>query len=1043
MKTIINLFISMKSMLVLTAIFAIACAMGTFVENDHGTETSWAVIYATRWLEVVMILLAINLIGNIFRFKLYKKDKLPALTFHLGFLVILIGAATTRYMGYEGMMHIREGQTQDKISSSKGYIQIDSTKEGKTSHAEQAILISKISPNDFQLNLDIEGKPATLTYKDYYAKALEKVVKDPNGKAMVNMMLIKEGAKPEAVTLKDGEVLGATGLNITLNNNTDNKQNDYIHIYNKGEAFFFTSNKPMTWFVMADKSQGTYEADKEYPFRTGRLYALGGTKFVPREIYANASLKLVNEEDMGAGGRKMKAESQQAILATLHYNGESKDVALKGYGKGALGIPSNVTVGGRNFTLQWGSKLIKLPFAIKVLDFTLERYPGSMSPASYSSDVILIDKEQNVEKPFKIYMNHILDHRGYRFFQSSYDRDEKGTVLSVNNDPGKLPTYLGYLMLAIGFVLTLLNPKSRFRKLARAVQKDTQVGVSAIMISIGLLSFTPSLKADVNNALEHAKAYNPQHAEKFGDILIQTFDGRIKPMDTFANEVLLKLHKSSKVEGLSADQVMLGMLTDPADWQEIPLIRVKHTKIRKILGLDKTQKYASFNDFFQNKSQYKLMQYSDESMQKRPIKRNEFDRSVIKVDEKLNIAYMIFTGELLKLVPKLNDPMQKWYSVKEAITTFPVAEGNSTRNLFINYFGAIDQARQSGDWSKADAGAAAILAYQHQNSADIIPSDSKLKAEKFFKRYGITNKLIFVYILTGLVLLGLLMTKMIKPNININKVTRFVQNFFVLGFLIHTLVLAARWYIGGHAPWSNAYEAMLYVAWSMALAGVIFMKYSPMVPALTSIIAGSTLAATFFNEMNPQITNLVPVLKSYWLNIHVSMITASYGFLGLSMILGLFTLILFTLRNPKNPHIDRSIIEATRISEMTAIVGLFMLTIGNFLGGIWANESWGRYWGWDSKETWAWISILVYVIVLHLRFVPWFNKNYPFNYAVAATTAYSSIIMTFVGVNYYLSGMHSYAAGDPVPIPNYLYVTIAAVLALIVAASFKRNMKKQ
>ena len=229
----------------------------------------------------------------------------------------------------------------------------------------------------------------------------------------------------------------------------------------------------------------------------------------------------------------------------------------------------------------------------------------------------------------------------------------------------------------------------------------------------------------------------------------------------------------------------------------------------------------------------------------------------------------------------------------------------------------------------------------------------------------------------------------------------------------------------------------------MALAGMIFMKYSPMVPSLTSIIAGSTLAATFFNEMNPQITNLVPVLKSYWLNIHVSMITASYGFLGLSMILGLFTLVLFLLRNPKNSHIDHSIIEATRINEMTAIVGLFMLTIGNFLGGVWANESWGRYWGWDPKETWAWISILVYVSILHMRFIPWFKKNYAYNYAVVSSVAYSSIIMTFFGVNYYLSGMHSYAAGDPVPIPNYLYVTIAAVFLLIVLSSFKRDMKNQ
>ncbi len=1041
MKKIVNLFISMKTMVILTLVFAAACAIATFIENDHGTETAWAVVYGTRWFEIVMILLAINLAGNIFKFKLYKKDKIPALIFHAGFLVILFGAAVTRYVGFEGIMHIREGQTQDKISSSNAYIQIDAQQNCKHYYSEKKLLISKISSNDFTMQFDVNGKPATLSYKDYLPNALQKITPDENGKAMINMMVLQEGSRPKTVTLKDEEVYGLTGLNITLNNNTDNQQNNYIHIYNKGNDFFFTSNQPMTWFRMADKSSGNFEANKEYPFTTGRLYALGNNKFVPREIYAKAKVKLVNGEDK-VGGRKMKTDNKQALIANLNYDGVDKTVALMGYGKGSLGIPVDTTINGTHFNLQWGSKLIAIPFSIKVLDFQLERYPGSMSPASYASEVVLIDPKANLKKPFRIYMNHILDYHGYRFFQSSYDPDEKGTVLSVNNDPGKLPTYIGYFMLALGFILTLFNKKSHFRKLARAVQKDTMLKTAALIMIASTLFQTAPLHAD-ESTLKQAQSYQKSHADKFGDILIQTVGGRIKPMDTFANEVLLKLHKKSTVEGLNADQVMLGMLTAPNIWQDIPLIKVTHTKVRKILGLKEGIPYASFNDFFEAKNGYKLMQYVDESMQKRPIMRNEFDRRVIKVDEKLNIMYMIFTGELLKIIPKLDDPSHKWYAVKDAITTFPPKQAEAVRKLVINYFSSIDKARKSGDWSEADRNVKALHDYQYKTSADIIPSDRKLQAEKFFKRYSITNKLIPVYILTGLVLLLLIMIKMVKQKAHTTQVTKVVQYIFLFAFFTHTLVLAARWYIGGHAPWSNAYESMLYVGWAMALAGVIFMRYSPMVPALTSITAGSTLAATFFNEMNPQITNLVPVLKSYWLNIHVSMITASYGFLGLSMILGLFTLFLFTVRNPQNSHIDHSITEATRISEMTAIVGLMMLTFGNFLGGVWANESWGRYWSWDPKETWAWISILVYVAVLHLRFIPWFNKNYEYKFAVASVVAYSSIFMTYFGVNYYLSGMHSYAAGDPVPIPNYLYVTIAAIFALIVAASFKREKKRR
>jgi len=1028
----------MKTMVLLTLIFAASCAIATFIENDHGTETAWAVVYGTRWFEVLMLLLTINLIGNIFRFKLYKKEKIPALLFHVGFLVIIVGATITRYIGFEGIMHIREGETENQIASSQSYIQVNAKKDGQSYSDEQSILISKISSNDFTMQFDVAGKEATVSYRKYLSNATEKIVSDENGKAMIQMIVLKEGAQPEALTLEDKEVYSNANIKITLNNDINSTQKDYVHIYNKNNAFYFKSNKAMTWFVMADKSQGNYEANTEYEFITGRLYALGEFKFVPREIYAKAIVKLV-DGDAQEGGRKMNTASKSAIIANVAYNGENKDVIMIGYGKGTRGIPISTQVGGADFNLQWGAKLLDIPFEIKVLDFQLERYPGSMSPSSYASEVVLIDKEQNIERPFRIYMNNILDHRGYRFFQSSYDRDEKGTILSVNNDPGKNPTYLGYLLLTIGFVLTLFNPKSRFRKLANSVKKDTMLKSALFFLSFMMLFSSQPLIA--NESEDSIHSYQKEHAGKFGDILIQTVDGRIKPMDTFANEVLTKIHSKTSVEGLDANQVLLGMLTAPNAWQDIPLIRVKHTKVRKILGLENGEKYASFNDFFENQNGYKLMQYTDESMQKRPIQRNEFDRSIIKIDEKLNISYMVFTGELLKLVPKINDEMQKWYSVKDALTTFPSEEASEVQRLFLNYFSSIDKARKSGDWSAPDKNVAAILAYQHKTSADIIPSQQKLQAEKFFKRYSITNKLILVYIFTGLVLLALVMIKMIKTELDMTKITKTVQGVFLLAFAIHTLVLAARWYIGGHAPWSNAYEAMLYVAWSMALAGVIFMKYSPMVPSLTSIIAGSTLATTFFNEMNPQITNLVPVLKSYWLNIHVSMITASYGFLGLSMILGLFTLVLFILRNPQNKNIDHSITEATRINEMTAIVGLFMLTIGNFLGGIWANESWGRYWGWDPKETWAWISILVYVAILHIRFIPWFNKNYAYNYAVASTVAYSSIIMTFVGVNYYLSGMHSYAAGDPVPIPNYLYVTIAAVLVLIVVSSFKRDLK--
>ncbi|GJJ32732.1 hypothetical protein ECGR_4841 [Escherichia coli] len=263
--------------------------------------------------------------------------------------------------------------------------------------------------------------------------------------------------------------------------------------------------------------------------------------------------------------------------------------------------------------------------------------------------------------------------------------------------------------------------------------------------------------------------------------------------------------------------------------------------------------------------------------------------------------------------------------------------------------------------------------------------------------------------------------------LSLKKAPKMLKNaifiLIALSVLAHALALIFRWYVGDHAPWSNAYESMVYIAFACAFAGLVFYKRSSLALCTASIMAGISLFVAHLGFMDPQITNLVPVLKSYWLNIHVSIITASYGFLGLCFLLGVFSLILFMLRNPKKAQIDQSILNLHCINEMAMIIGLALLTIGNFLGGVWANESWGRYWGWDSKETWALISIIVYTMILHLRFISKFNNPYAF--ASASVIGFYSILMTYFGVNFYLSGLHSYAAGDPVPVPKFLYFFIA------------------
>ena len=275
------------------------------------------------------------------------------------------------------------------------------------------------------------------------------------------------------------------------------------------------------------------------------------------------------------------------------------------------------------------------------------------------------------------------------------------------------------------------------------------------------------------------------------------------------------------------------------------------------------------------------------------------------------------------------------------------------------------------------------------------------------------------------------------------KIIKITLVLIIFGFALHTLGLALRWYISGHAPWSNGYESMIYIAWAITLSGIIFSKQSHLALATTSILTGITLFVAHLSWLEPQITTLAPVLKSYWLTIHVSIITASYGFLALSCLLGFITLCLFIFANPKKENdnffkILLSIKESNRINEMAILMGLVFLIIGNFLGGIWANESWGRYWGWDPKETWTLISIIIYSIIIHLKYI----KNLMGEYLLSllSVISYFSIIMTYFGVNYFLSGKHSYAAGEAVPIPSFIYIALLVIVIVILLSYRNRRV---
>lgn len=714
--------------------------------------------------------------------------------------------------------------------------------------------------------------------------------------------------------------------------------------------------------------------------------------------------------------------------------------------KGVLGEPSYLDFGDLKMRLSYGAKVIKLPFAIKLDRFELERYPGSMSPSSYSSYVTVLDRERNRTIPYHIYMNHVLDYRGYRFFQSSFDQDEKGSVLSVNHDPGTLPTYIGYLLLVIGFIWSFITPKGRFQYLKKRLGK-LQNRTAALLLFASLFSTQGYLHAaapgDGISAAERKTilSYDRTHALNFGKLVVQNSSGRMEPLDTLAHQILSKISRRSTLLGMNADQVLLGMLTHPEIYQKMKMIKISHPLLAKKLGLPKDEKYASYDDFFDPETgRYKLSDDIGRATRKKSSERDMYDKELIKADERVNVAYMTFNGTLLRIFPKPKDKANRWYAPIDAMKHFSTREGEMIKLIVANYFRNVEQGLESGKWKKADSALDVIRKYQYFYGNSVIPSKKRIEMEIEYNRLNIFDRLVLVYIFVGLILLILSFVNIVKPSFSLKWPVRISLGILALAFAAQTVGLAIRWYIADHAPWSNAYESIIYISWATVLAGFVFAKRSPITLAATSILAGIFLFVAHLNWLDPQITNLVPVLKSYWLMIHVAVITASYGFLGLGALLGIFTLFLFVLRGREgHPNMDRAIKELTIINEMTLLIGLGLVTVGNFLGGVWANESWGRYWGWDPKETWAAVTILVYAAVVHMRFIPSLKGIYAFN--VASVLAYSSVIMTYFGVNYYLSGMHSYAAGDPVPIPVWVWPATASIFILIFLAYRNRKIR--
>jgi cytochrome c-type biogenesis protein CcsB len=994
---------------VLFIVFAIAMAAATFLENDFGSSAAYNMVYNTRWFELILLLLAVNLVGQIVVLKLFRKEKLTIALFHLSFILMIIGAGITRYFGWEGSMHIREGEEQQQCLSNEKYIGY-SVKDNKGSIIESRIdkyAMTSVSADNYKKEFLVNGRKYELILAKIIPNASEVVTDTPEGEPIVSMLVTKNMMSSEAITLKKGDIKTSEGISFGF----ASLQPADINISLDSGRFFVLSRFNMGEMNMTTQQVTSPEPGKKIELRKMQVLTLGDIKIVPQQISASGIIDAVG----------MKTEEQTTGLSAFIFHlisGKKSETVYLWDREGEKAASSSYELDGNTVELSYGSKATALPFSIKLNKFILERYPGSSSPSGYKSDVVLLDKKENIEKPFMIFMNNILKYRGYRFYQSSFDRDEKGTLLSVNHDmAGMMVTYTGYGLLFIFIILSLINKSSLFNNInAGHWNSSIRKTIPAFL----LILFLSGLSGIDAQKLVPDKSI----AAEFGKVLVQDQKGRTKPLFTLSNDILRKVTRENEFEGLTSMQVFLGLYFDFNDWKDVPLIRISNSEIQSKLGI--SGKFASFTDLVNlNGNSYKISGEVNEAYSKAPSERSKTDKELMKIDERVNIVYMIYKGDFMKLFP-LKDGTHNWGSPLEAVQK---ASGKEDSVYLSSIVPILSEALHTSNTATVRQVSESIAGYQKRFSQYSLPSESKTNAELLYYKLGIFERLFPFYTTLGLVMLIGLITMVIRGKKGTSLLVKTLGWLLFAGFMFHTLGLGLRWYVAGHAPMSNGYESMTFISWAIILAGFIFSRKSAFALSAAAVLAGMTLMVAHMSFMDPEITNLVPVLKSYWLTLHVSIIVSSDGFLAVGAILSLINLILLSLSNDKNrERISDTIDELTVINFKTLTIGLYLLTIGTFLGAVWANESWGRYWGWDPKETWSLITIIIYSIVIHSRRIPGMKDIFTFN--LISLFAFSSVLMTYFGVNYYLSGMHSYASGDSVPVPSFVYITVILLAAL-------------
>ena len=645
---------------------------------------------------------------------------------------------------------------------------------------------------------------------------------------------------------------------------------------------------------------------------------------------------------------------------------------------------------------EQGMKEEKLPFSLCLQKFEAKMHDGTNAVADYSSKFTVIDGDDKSEG--EVSMNNIYSHRSYRLYQSSYDEDGKGSVLAINADPYGIPvTYTGYALLFISLVWMLFDPKGGYRKLLKSPLLKKGALITALILSMGNIQTLHAESATGN--LQNA-VLPKETAEKFGELHI-LYNDRICPVQTFALDFCKKIYGARSYQGLTAEQVLSGWVFYGNTWANEPFIKIKSGEMKTAMNLPD---YASLNTFFNREmGGYTIGQYVQEYYNGQ---QDKFHQQAADIDGKIQIIMELREGVSLKVLPYTftknvkatkDHPFIKagtttWFS---PVDKLPQAVEHQHALYIRNVFSLLNGDVKAGNTSRVNEFFAKMKKYQEVSSGNSLPTATQYKAERINNAFPFATILFMANLTLGFIALFYTIYRMTKKR-EIKVLNIALPILLGVSFLALTFGLALRWIISGNIPMSNGYESMLTVAWFVMLISILMQLRIRIVMVFGFLISGFFLQVSHINQMDPAIGQMMPVLNSPLLSIHVSIIMMSYALLSLTFICGIMGICL-------RSHGE----ELQALSRIFLYPALTTMGFGIFIGAIWANVSWGTYWSWDSKETWALITFMIYAVVVHTQSLPVFHK--PLVYHIYITLAFLSIAMTYFGVNYFLTGMHSYA----------------------------------